>query len=642
MKRCLLIILLLVAGLSCAFAADYYIKNYDVKVTVGSNAVHHIEETIDVYFEGPHHGIVREIPLDYRDYNDKTYAKITHFKCDTEFETNVDSGYFVVKIGSADRVLQGDARFTISYDYDLGADFNEGYDLFYLNIIGTEWECPIRNVTFSISLPYVQGSFNGISEFFDYIYENTHFTSGSYGYGGGNVEATLSQADGSSLLIAGTVEDLDAYQGATIKIDLPDNWYQGAREPWNYTDQMAKVSPIICAVIVLFSLLVWFLNGRDAIPIIVAKFSAPQGFSPLMVGYVADNTVDDKDVVSMLFYWADEGLLSINEKKGGKYEFTKLKDISAYEVENKKIIPKFEKDLFNGFFKHCDVGDVITFKDLQKNNFFETIQKTKASTRTYFTKDRALQDPKSNGFAVLLTLLSLLTIVLGALRVGLYEGVEVFGVAFYGIIGFILFVMDFAFFATMFNKWYLRKTNLIVILISIIPTILAVLLLNMAEGFINGSSSMVQNLITALSCTVTSFLAVITTKRSEYGNKVLEDILGYREFIDKVEVDKLKMMIQQDPDLYYRVLSYAVVLGLEDKWARKFDGMIVNPPLWYTGYNTFDIYCMTRLATRMNRTLPMASVPKSTGSAGSRIGGASFGGGGFSGGGFGGGGGHAW
>ena len=64
MKRFLLIALILVTGLFSLFAADYYIENYDVKITVGNNAVHHIEETIDVYFEGPHHGIVREIPVD--------------------------------------------------------------------------------------------------------------------------------------------------------------------------------------------------------------------------------------------------------------------------------------------------------------------------------------------------------------------------------------------------------------------------------------------------------------------------------------------------------------------------------------------------------------------------------------------------
>ena len=170
MKRIVLAVLLLVVCLSFAFAADYYIKNYDVKITVGNNAVHHIEETLDVYFEGPHHGIVREIPLDYRDYNEKIVAKVRSLSCNDDYETDHDNGYLIMKIGSADRTLRGDVRYVITYDYDLGADYNDGYDLFYMNIIGTSWECPINNVTFSVVLPYVQSeAFGSAKAFRDYI-----------------------------------------------------------------------------------------------------------------------------------------------------------------------------------------------------------------------------------------------------------------------------------------------------------------------------------------------------------------------------------------------------------------------------------------------------------------------------------------
>ena len=49
MKRFLITALILVTGLFSLFAAtDWYIENYDVKISVGNNAVHHIEETIDV------------------------------------------------------------------------------------------------------------------------------------------------------------------------------------------------------------------------------------------------------------------------------------------------------------------------------------------------------------------------------------------------------------------------------------------------------------------------------------------------------------------------------------------------------------------------------------------------------------------
>lgn len=80
------------------------------------------------------------------------------------------------------------------------------------------------------------------------------------------------------------------------------------------------------------------------------------------------------------------------------------------------------------------------------------------------------------------------------------------------------------------------------------------------------------------------FLAVVTGKRSAYAQKKkLEEIVGYREFISKVEMDKLKMMIDSDPSLFYHVLSYAIVLGLEDVWAKKFAKIALAEPQWYVG-----------------------------------------------------------
>ena len=644
MKRTVLSILFLVVCLFSVFATDYYIKNYDVKINVGNNAVHHIEETIDVYFEGPHHGIVREIPRDYRDYNENIVAKVRNLSCNDEFETDSDNGYLIMKIGSEDRTYRGDVRYVITYDYDLGADYNDGYDLFYMNIIGTSWECPIEKVTFSITLPYVENeAFGSEQGFFDYILHHTYFTKGSYGSTSGIDEATLDTLSDGNLIIEGSASELRSYEGVTVKIDLPDNWYTGARVPWDFRPAMKIVSPVVSILIAVLAAVIWLILGKDTMPIIVARFQAPEGFSPLQVGYVADNSVDDKDVISMLFFWADQGLLSIEEKKGNKYEFTKRKNIMDYAVESGRNVPEFERTLFDGFFKGCRIGDKISFKDLEKNNFYETIQKTKSATKGFFSKDKSLYDTKSKAASIIMSILAFIPLLLGTMRIGLYENNDGMFL-FFLVVCVVLFLLNFGQFYTLFAKWYLRKSNIFAVLIRTLIPAAACFLLCMVEIMISNDTSIVQNIITVVSSSAVAVFAAATQRRSKYGNKILEEILGYREFIEKVEIDQLKMLIKDDPNLYYHVLSFAVVLGLENKWAKKFDGMIVNPPVWYTGYDAFDVYCMSRMASRMNRSIPLASIPKSSisGSPGSRIGGGGFGSSGFSGGGFGGGGGHAW
>ena len=643
MKRFLITALILVTGLFSLFATDWYIENYDVKITVGNNAVHHIEETIDVYFDGPHHGIVREIPVNYTKYNGMT-AHIKNLECSEPYSADEDNGYYVMQIGSSSKTYrQESVRYVISYDYDLGADTNEGYDELYLNIIGVDWECPIGSATFSLVIPYVSDAgYADKEDFFNQIYKNTHITGGSYGSGISNVKAYLEQNSDGSLTIFGRDTDMGSYEGITIRIDLPEGWYHGARLPWDYRPIMRIVHPIVCILLLGLAILLWTTYGRDNTPIIVARFKPPKDFSPLLVGYVADTTVDDKDVISMLFYWADEGLLSIEEKKGDKYEFTKLKNIEDYAIESGKNIPTLEVTLFNGFFKNCDVGGKITFKDLEKNNFYETIVKTKSATKSFFAGERSLLDKKSVRVSGFMALLSALPVITGALRVGLYENGT--GLIISLIIGAGLFLINLGAFDSLFKKWHMRKSNAAAMIGSFIPSVLVFGMLVGVEYILHDEISVFHNLLTVIGCAGTAFFSVIIEKRSKYGDEVLEETLGFREFIDKAEIDQLKMMIESDPDFYYRMLSFAIVLGLENKWAKKFDGMIVQEPTWFTGLSPFDIYYLSRMSSRMTRAIPAASLPKSSisGSPGSRVGGGGFHSSGFSGGGFGGGGGHAW
>ena len=650
MKKVLLIALVLALSALSLFAVDYYIKEYEIYFDIGENGVHHVEEYITVVFEGEHHGIVREIPVDYRDYNGKTVAKVKNLFVSENYTSNYDNGYLVLQIGDANKTVKGTVHYTIAYDYDLGADFNEGYDEIYLNLIGPDWECPIDFAVFHLIIPYVaQEEWVEWYDFMEHVAENTYMTSGPYGstsfdWERGDAYLNEGMDEDGSLMIDGYMEYMNPYEGITIRIDMPEGWFQGARMPWDYRAVMKIVNPILCIVLIAISMLLWIKYGKDNIPIVVARFEPPKGFSPLMVGYVSDSTVDDKDIISMLFYWADEGLLSIEEKKGNKYSFTKLKDIEAFAIESGKQIPALEVKLFNGFFKNCDVGEKIEFKDLEKNKFYETIMETKSSTRNYFKGSKALQDKTSKRKANLVKLLSILPMVSLTLSIALYEIVDTFSALIHLGIGLSLFFINTASFDSLFRTWHLHKSNVLRLIVRLIVPVLAAFALLLFEDIMNGSFDVPQTILSVGASTLMAFFGAITDRRTKYGDEVLEEILGYREFIDKVEIDQLKMMIDSDPDFYYKVLGYAVVLGLEDKWAKKFKDIPLQQPDWLTGATALDAYYWARLARRMNTSIPVASLPKSSisGSPGSRVGGGGFHSSGFSGGGFGGGGGHAW
>lgn len=124
--------------------------------------------------------------------------------------------------------------------------------------------------------------------------------------------------------------------------------------------------------------------------------------------------------------------------------------------------------------------------------------------------------------------------------------------------------------------------------------------------------------------------------RTIRGTRELEKILGFQEFLSRVEGDRLNRMVKT-PQMFEQYLPYAMALGVEDNWARAFDGIDRQPPAWYSGpagAHTFRPSAFTSNLGRMSAQAAtvMASAPRSSGGSG-------FGGGGSSGGGFGGGGG---
>jgi uncharacterized membrane protein len=124
--------------------------------------------------------------------------------------------------------------------------------------------------------------------------------------------------------------------------------------------------------------------------------------------------------------------------------------------------------------------------------------------------------------------------------------------------------------------------------------------------------------------------------RTIRGSRELEKVLGFQEFLSRVEADRLDRVVKT-PEMFEKFLPYAMALGVEDNWARAFEGIYQQPPQWYTGpggVHTFRPSTFTSNLGRMSTQAAtvMASAPRSSGGSG-------FGGGGSSGGGFGGGGG---
>jgi uncharacterized membrane protein YgcG len=132
------------------------------------------------------------------------------------------------------------------------------------------------------------------------------------------------------------------------------------------------------------------------------------------------------------------------------------------------------------------------------------------------------------------------------------------------------------------------------------------------------------------------------------GARTRIECLGFKEFMTRVDGDRIKRM---PPDTFEKFLPYAMAFGVEQHWARAFEGLITQPPSWYvgSGYATPGMLWTPLIFTNAMSTFStsayqsFSAAPQGSSNASGFGEGGSLGGeGGFSGGGFGGGGGDAF
>lgn len=140
----------------------------------------------------------------------------------------------------------------------------------------------------------------------------------------------------------------------------------------------------------------------------------------------------------------------------------------------------------------------------------------------------------------------------------------------------------------------------------------------------------------ALTAMIMLIFARIMPARTDTGARTLEQVLGFEEFLRRVESENFKRIILDKPELFDRYLPYAMAFGVEKQWARAFEGIFTQSPSWYvgTGGGPFSpSHFSSNLGVMSSKvSSTMSSSPRSSGGSG-------FGGGGGSGGGGGGGGG---
>ncbi|MDP4108928.1 MAG: DUF2207 domain-containing protein [Bacillota bacterium] len=604
----------------------YTITGYDINIVIGEDNTYHVTENITADFSEMRHGIFRYIPVrQEKDWNingekeHRLYStpvkniKVTGDK----YDISTESGNKVIKIGDPDKYISGEKKYTISYDYLLGDDKIKSLDFIYYNFIGNEWDCSIKNVAFSVTLP----------KSFDK--SKIWFYSGSYGTAG---NAPVKYSVSGNKISGRLMTELAPNESLTMQVSLPEGYYHYPA-PFPYE----TVLIVLAILLLILTVVLFLLYGRDEPLVTPVEIKAPEGLTSAEAGYIIDSVTDDKDVVSLIIYWASKGLLSIEQEEKDSFRLKKLGELPN-DAKN------FERHMFAKLFEGRDEVNTAELKE----KFYETIETTKALvTDHYSTKDNRLY---SSGSVALSWLIRLLTALLlaSSLFIAVYEAtyylVAALAVAGIGV--------AFAFLpASLLGRTVLRWQGTksvkrgaaiaaasILFFLTFIICVASMAALGMpAAGF-----------AVAASTAVTTVISMFMRKRTKLGSELLGRLLGFKNFLERAEKPRIEKLVLENPSYFYDVLPFAYVLGVSDKWVKKFEGIAVSPPEWYrSSYGSIDTFSLLVFQSSLYHSMStmrsaMISRPvEQMNSHGGSFGGG-FGGGGFSGGGFGGGGGGSW
>ncbi len=366
-------------GRAAAQGLDWEIDSFFVEIGVKPDASLEVTETIVADFSRePHRGIFREIPVRYRrsgsafdmrldlvsitDGQGRPYTHLAEDRGDRLW----------IRIGDADRLLQGTPTYVIRYRVRRGLLSFDTHDELYWNATGDEWPVPIESASCVVRLP------EGVSP------EAVRALSfvGPHG-----VSETGPEAEIEGRGVRFEAGRLRAREGLTVVVGWPPGAvaYPGLSERigWFVRDNWVVAVPFITAP---FLLMLWRSRGRDAGEpgSIAVRYEAPAGLTPLEVGTLIDERIETSDITATLVGLAVRGYLRIDVAKLPLLGDARPSQITLVKLrEPDGELKPFERTLLDKVFA---LGDEVKLSRLE-HRFYRSLPTIRSETYASLTRD---------------------------------------------------------------------------------------------------------------------------------------------------------------------------------------------------------------------------------------------------------------
>lgn len=652
MIRRLFVSLFLLAALGNAASGVERIRLFDSEVEVQANGDLLVTEriTVEAELREIRRGILRDFPTTYALPDGRRV--VVGFEVISVQRNGRTEPYAVerlyngkrIRIGNASALLGvGTHTYTIRYRTTRQIGFYPAFDELYWNVTGTGWTFEIESAVATIRLP--EGA----------QIQARSFYTGAQGEKGQNARIV---GDSGNVIVFRTTQPLPRAHGLTVAIA----WQKGIVSPpgpllaaryFLFDNIAVSLSALGFAMVFFYFFYQWFRYGRDpAKGTIIPVFEPPAGMSAAGMRFVDKYAnFDNKTFTAAIVELGVKGHLKIVEEKAGTRVEKQEGGKRIYDGEEavKRHLFTKKNSLALVQSNHAQVGGA---RDALKSNL----------KRLY--DDLFRNNYGKWGFGLLLTFIA---VVLSLTGIGIQFSSRYASDAFIGTLLPVIPLLLASF--ALNNGFTAREDNGFLIGVGVIFGIVpAALGLLYVWWSVDGFYELVPTICAFASVMLCAFYLEWMEAPTGEGRRLLDHIEGFREYLSTAdEGSRLEALNPpaKTPELFERMLPYAIALDVENSWAEKFKNVLAAAALapaaaaasgaaishWYSGSRDWSRDAGgVASAVSSSLTTAVASSSVAPGTSSSYSGssssyssssGGSFGGG-SSGGGGGGGGGSGW
>ena len=400
------------------------------------------------------------------------------------------------------------------------------------------FELPVQSVTLAITLPEnIQGR---------PVFKSTYYQDG--------IDKLLSVTVTGNMISGQITQQLKDHETLSLTMVVPASMFDGV------STYVRVGNPEVVPMLVCFgiALIYWFIFLRGWPLVRQRRNSPPEGITAGEMGVRL--TMAGADLTSMVFSWAQMGYILIQLDERGRVWLHKKMDMGNERTA-------FEVKTFNAIFSRRDIAEATgkRYAELQRH-----LRKLNPSRKT-------LNHPKC-GNTLLFRCVSLgVMFFCGICYAMNFTGMAAMQVVLCLILGALGTLSGWLIQAGMF-RIHLRDKTLVWLALAL--TLIWFLLGLWAGQWIIG-------LLCVLSQLLVGLMAAYGGRRTELGRQNASQILGLHQYLRKADRAELKRIQENDPEYFYNLMPYALALGVETPFARRF-GTKKMPacPYFTCGVNT--------------------------------------------------------